>query len=60
MNKIEWFEFDNTIADDLNKLSETHEILDVQYVAVSSSDWEIMAGGYTYALVKARRVEERQ
>ncbi len=54
---IEWFEFENNVADELNNLSKSHEIIDVHYAVVSSSDWYTMAGGYSYVLVKAKKWE---
>lgn len=66
MTKIdEWFEFEehrlhnknNTVANQLNELSETHEIIEVHYTSFSSSDWNVLAGGTTVALVRACKRE---
>lgn len=61
----EWFEFEehrlhnknNTVANQLNELSATHEIIEVHYTSFSSSDWNVLAGGTTVALVRACKKE---
>lgn len=61
----EWFEFEehrlhnknNTGANQLNELSATHEIIEVHYTSFSSSDWNVLAGGTTVALVRACKRE---
>ncbi|EAC6494460.1 hypothetical protein ACSDIK_05015 [Listeria monocytogenes] len=61
----EWFEFEehrlhnknNTVANQLNELSETHEIIEVHYASFSSSDWNVLAGGTTVVLVRACKKE---
>ncbi|EEL2850325.1 hypothetical protein HAQ31_002963 [Listeria monocytogenes] len=61
----EWFEFEehrlhnknNTVANQLNELSETHEIIEVHYASFSSSDWNVLAGGTTVVLVRACKRE---
>lgn len=63
--KNEWFEFEecrsrtknNTVANQLNELSETHEIIEVHYTSFSSSDWNVLSGGTTMALVRACKRE---
>ncbi|EIW8345855.1 hypothetical protein MID82_002714 [Listeria monocytogenes] len=61
----EWFEFEehrlhnknNTVSNQLNELSATHEIIEVHYTSFSSSDWNVLAGGTTVALVRACKKE---
>ncbi|HBL5908242.1 TPA: hypothetical protein LR605_000472 [Listeria monocytogenes] len=61
----EWFEFEehrlhnknNTVVNQLNELSATHEIIEVHYTSFSSSDWNVLAGGTTVALVRACKKE---
>ncbi|EPX7502216.1 hypothetical protein ACW2DI_001614 [Listeria monocytogenes] len=61
----EWFEFEehrlhnknNTVANQLNELSETHEIIEVHYASFSSSDWNVLTGGTTVVLVRACKKE---
>lgn len=62
--KEEWFQFEEykidkfvTVADQLNALSDTHEIVEVHYSTYSSSDWAVMSGGQATALVRARKKE---
>ncbi|EHD5018749.1 hypothetical protein JRB95_001376 [Listeria monocytogenes] len=62
----EWFEFAylntrspeyKSVADQLNELSKTHEIIEVHFRTYSSSDWNILSGGTATALVRARKRE---
>ncbi|WAX12560.1 hypothetical protein EC55P2_00070 [Enterococcus phage EC55P2] len=45
------------IDDQLTELAKSYEILRVFYGAFSSSDWNVMSGGDTTALVELRKAE---
>lgn len=63
----EWFEFEKYqksqtehvfVDDQLNELSKTHEIIEVHYATYPSSDWNVLPGGRSTVLVRARKREE--